>query len=131
MLNYFRYIALPLLVVLLIFAGTCLLHPNNVPNMPKSPIAWDKLVHFGMFFVLSAVLLFSYYKWHNGKPKMGRWIFWGFVVPVLYGGAIELLQKYVFTARGAEWGDFFANLLGSLTASVVIIYLMRYRKNNN
>jgi VanZ family protein len=129
MLKHIRYIFLPLLVVLIIFVGTCLLGADNVPDMPTG-IAWDKAAHFGMFFVLSAVSLFCYYRLHNGKPKMMCWIFWGFIVPVIYGGVIELLQKHVFTSRGAEWGDFTANILGSLVGSiVVIVYLRKYRKN--
>ena len=123
MLNVFRYTFLPLLVMLVIFIGTCLITSEQVPDMPQG-IAWDKLVHFGMFFVLSAVCLFSYYKWCGGKPKMGRWLFWGFVMPVAYGGVIELLQKYVFTHRGAEWGDLVANTLGSLVACVLVVWIL-------
>jgi VanZ family protein len=128
MKKYFRYIFLPLLVVLVIFVGTCLLSSNDVPNMPAN-IAWDKLAHFGMFFVLSGVSLFFYYKLHNGKPKMSRCIFWGFIVPVIYGGVIELLQKYLFTSRSAEWGDFVANMLGALFGCVVVVVYFRILKN--
>ena len=123
-----KYLLLPLAVILLIFYATCLLTPNDVPDMPDG-IAWDKIVHFGMFFTLSAVSLFAYYKIRNGKPKMGWWLFWGFLMPVIYGGVIELLQKYVFTYRGAEWVDFIANTLGSLVACVLVIFLLRnYRE---
>ena len=123
-----KHLLLPLTVTLVIFYGTCIMTSEQVPDMP-SGIAWDKIVHFGMFFTLSAVSLFSYYKIRNGKPKMGWWLFWGFVMPVIYGGVIELLQKYVFTHRGAEWGDFVANTLGSLVACVLVIFLLkRYKK---
>ena len=123
-----KYLLLPFAVILVIFVGTCLLTPANVPNMPDG-IAWDKLVHFGMFFTLSAVSLFAYYKIRSDKPIMSWWLFWGFVIPVLYGGIIELLQKYVFTYRGAEWGDVVANTLGSLVACILVVYWLKYRKN--
>lgn len=126
---YLRHIFFPLIVVFLIFAVTCLINTGDVPDMPKG-IPWDKLVHFGMFFVLSAVSLWDYYKLYNGNPVLRKWIFWGFVVPVLYGGIIELLQKYVFTSRGAEWGDWIADILGSLTATMIAIIYLKRRNNS-
>lgn len=94
--------------------------------MPEG-IPWDKLVHFGMFFFLSAVSLFDYYRLHKRKPPTFRWIFWGFIIPILYGGAIELLQKYFFASRSAEWGDWIADILGSLVATLLAIIFFKKR----
>lgn len=94
--------------------------------MPKS-IPWDKLAHFGMFFFLSAVSLIDYYRMHKGNPSVYRLAFWGFFVPVFYGGVIELLQKYLFASRSAEWGDWFADLLGSLAATLIVIIFFKKR----
>lgn len=122
-----RYIVLPILVGFIIFVGTCILTADNVPRMPEG-IQWDKIAHFGMFFVLSAVCFFDYYRLRQGSPKWFPWIVFGFVIPVLYGGAIELMQKYFFVARSAEWGDFIADGLGSLLA--LLFTLALYRKKN-
>ena len=122
--NYLRHILLPAVVGAVIFVGTCLINPNDVPNMPQG-IQWDKIVHFGMFFVLSAVSLFDYYRLHNGKPRLLRWILWGFVVPVMYGAIIELMQKYIFQSRSAELADFIADVLGSLTALLIALFLYK------
>lgn len=122
MQNYIRHILLPSIVGCIIFAGTCLLKPDDVLRMPQG-IPWDKIVHFGMFFVLSAVSLFHYSRLHNGKFSMKRWIFWGFVLPVMYGAIIELMQKYFFVSRSAEWGDFIADALGSITALIISLFL--------
>lgn len=122
----FRYTFLPLLIGFVIFIGTCLIHPSHVPEMPPG-LPWDKLVHFGMFFLLSAVSLIDYYRLHKGDPHSFRWVFWGFIVPVVYGGVIELLQLYAFAPRGAEWGDWLADILGSLTATVAIIIFLKKR----
>ena len=124
--NYLRHILLPIVVGLIIFAGTCLLNSTDVPQMPQG-IQWDKIAHFGMFFALSAVCLFDYYRLHNGNPNMKKWIFWGFVLPVIYGGVIELMQKYFFPSRSAEWGDFIADVLGSMTALAIALFL--YKKS--
>lgn len=120
--SYLRHILLPAIVGLVIFTVTCLISSNDVPDLPKI-VAWDKIVHFGMFFLLSAVALFDYFRLHQGKPKMSRWIFWGFVLPVIYGGIIELMQKYFFVSRSAEWGDFIADILGSGTALIIALFL--------
>ena len=95
MSTFLRYTFLPLLISLVIFIGTCLIQPAHVPEMPPG-VPWDKLVHFGMFFLLSAVTLIDYYRLHKGSPHPFRWVFWGFIVPVIYGGVIELLQLYAF-----------------------------------
>ena len=123
-----RYTFLPLLTGFIIFIATCLVSPSQVPDMPGN-ILWDKLVHFGMFFFLSAVSMIDYYRMHGGNPHTLRWICWGFLVPVLYGGVIELLQKYFFALRSAEWGDWIADILGSLTATVLIIIFFRKRRS--
>ncbi|MGI6047842.1 MAG: VanZ family protein [Petrimonas sp.] len=125
MSNYFRHIIFPAFVGLIIFTVTCLISSDDVPSLPPI-IAWDKIAHFGMFFVLSAVSLFDYYRLHNGEPKMRRWIFWGFVLPVIYGAVIELMQKYFFLTRSAEMADFIADVFGSLIA--LLIALLLYKK---
>lgn len=127
MRHLLRYIFLPLLMVVLIFIATCLIPSSDVPKMPEG-VPWDKLVHFGMFFFLSAVSLIDYYRLHKKNPAMLRWIFWGFVIPVIYGGAIELLQGYFTMSRSAEWGDWIADILGSLTATIVVIIFLNKRR---
>lgn len=121
-----RYTLLPLLVCFIIFIGTCIIKPSQVPEMP-SGVQWDKLLHFGMFFLLSAVSLIDYYRLYKGNPHPFRWVFWGFIVPVAYGGIIELLQLYAFSSRSAEWGDWVADILGSLSAALLIIIFLKKR----
>lgn len=121
-----RYTFLPLFVGLLIFVATCLLTPSQMPEMPKG-VPWDKLVHFGMFFLLSAVALVDYYRLHKGAPSLVRWILWGFIIPVIYGGAIELVQKYFFPLRSGEWNDWFADILGALVATLIVIIFVKKR----
>ena len=122
-----RYTFLPLLIVVIIFIATCLISSSRIRGMPEG-IPWDKLVHFGMFFVLSAVSLIDYYRLCNENPPTLRWIFWGFFIPVFYGGAIELLQKYFFASRSAEWADWIADILGSLVATVIVIIFFKKRR---
>jgi VanZ family protein len=53
------------------------------------------------------------------------WIFWGFVMPVLYGGVIELLQSKVFIYRSGELLDFVADALGSLCALILALIILK------
>ena len=132
MKSLLRYIFLPLLIVILIFIATCLISSPEIPDMPEG-IPWDKLAHFGMFFLLSSVSLIDYFRLCKGNPPLLRWLLWGFFVPVFYGGVIELLQKYFFVFRSAEWADWIADILGSLVATVIVIIFLkkrRYSKKN-
>ena len=122
-----RYTILPIIIVLLIFIGTCIIQPSDIPDMPEG-FQWDKLVHFGMFFLLSGVSMYDYFRLHDGSPNIFRWIFWGFVLPVIYGAVIELLQENFFS-RSAEIRDWYADILGSLTATVLAIIILRKRSN--
>jgi VanZ family protein len=54
-------------------------------------------------------------------------MFWGLLIPVIYGGVIELLQKYYFPTRSAELGDWIADILGSLVATVIAVIFLRRR----
>src|SRR5690554_2426883 len=118
-----RYIP-PIVVGSLIFVITCLIKPDTLPGMPEG-IQWDKIAHFGMFFMLSAVIMYDYYRMHNKSPSRTRWIFWGLIVPVFYGGLIELLQKYFFASRSAEWGDWIADIAGSLIATLIALIFLK------
>lgn len=121
MKKYYRYLLAPVVVGLLIFTATCLIQSDDIPNLP--PIfPWDKAVHFGMFFVLSFVNFIDYFKLFDRRPDKRKWLFWGLILPVLYGGIIEILQEYFFS-RSGDWIDFAADVLGSLTATAVVFYI--------
>ena len=122
-----RYSILPLILGLLIFIVTCLITADHIPGMPEG-LPWDKVAHFAMFFVFSAVIMYDYYKMHNNSPTHSRWIFWGLIVPIIYGGLIELVQKYLFASRSAEWGDWIADIAGSLTATILALILLKIKR---
>lgn len=69
----------------------------------------DKLAHFIIFTVLSALL------WKGFKLKLIS----AFLLLSSYGAAIELAQHY-FTRRNGDWLDFLADILG-----VISFYLCR------
>ena len=48
----------------------------------------------------------------------------GFLLPVLFGGIIELLQEYYTVYRGGDWIDIAANTTGALLASLIAYYII-------
>lgn len=92
---------------------------------------FDKLVHCGFFFML-AILSCDGYIRKNGADNL--WFTPAFtiaILAVLYGGIIELLQLWVFTWRGAEWGDLFADTVGAgmgVFSILVAIGAIKYDK---
>ena len=122
-----RYIILPAIIALIIFYVTCIVEVDSIP-VPKRLFEYDKLAHFGMFFTLSAAVYLDYYRLHNGKPSKIKWLIFGLLIPVVYGGIIEIVQDNFFS-RSGDWCDFVADLLGSLSATAIaFIYLNMRRK---
>lgn len=126
--QYLHYTLFPAAIGLLIFYGTCLMDVDNIPKI-ESRLPLDKVVHFGMFFVLAVVNGYCYYEIHKGYPKTMRWFFWGLILPIIYGGAIEVLQEQYFS-RNAEWGDFIADVLGVLCGMLLVIYCLKRKKTH-
>jgi VanZ family protein len=86
------------------------------PSVGKSGLffpGFDKLTHCGLFFVLS-IFIGSGIIRQYGKRQFTLYVATKiFIVAVIYGGIIELLQLYVFTWRGAEWADLFCDSVGA------------------
>lgn len=126
MSSYVRYAIIPGIVALLIFYLTCIVNVESLP-VPEKVFQYDKIAHFGMFFALSAVIYFDYYRLHKGKPNKVRWILLGLVVPVIYGGLIEIIQEQFF-GRSGELMDFVADFLGSLTATFFAFVFVKMKR---
>lgn len=106
----------------------------NFGSVGKSHLffeGFDKLVHCGFFYML-VVLCGNNYIRKNGPDTL--WFMPAFVITiiaVLYGGVIELLQLWVFTWRGAEWADLFADTVGAgmgMFSILVTIGAVKYVK---
>ena len=121
-----RYIILPSIIALVIFYMTCLVNVESIP-VPARFLHFDKLAHFGMFFVLSGVIYYDYYKLHKGEPNKFRWLLFGLIIPVIYGGVIEIVQEHFFS-RSGEWLDFFADSMGSLSATALAFIYIKIRR---
>lgn len=88
-------------------------------------IGIDKLVHLGMYFVLSSCILFEYYFDKKIRPRRSE-ISWpkiivgAVVLPILFSCAIEILQEYCTDGRrSGEWLDAVANATGVLLSYII------------
>ena len=120
-----RYIIFPGLIALVIFYLTCIIDVESIP-VPEKVFQYDKLVHFAMFFALSAAVFIDYYLKHKGKPNGYRWLLFGLVIPVIYGGLIEVAQENFF-ARSGDLYDFIADAMGSMSATIVALFYVYVR----
>lgn len=114
-----------LLLVVLVFtilATTAFLMPGtSIPSIRiKTPIAIDKLVHFGIHFILVFFWL-VYYARSSSKVKL-RNVLYIAVSCILYGILIELLQGVTET-RSSDLYDVFANMIGTTLGVLVFLVL--------
>ena len=95
----------------------------------------DKVAHFIMYAVLSAVMWFEYYRSHS-RLRYLHMLVMSFLVPVLFSGAMEYMQCWITNYRSADIVDFLFNVAGVVFANVVCIYALRpfldkkLKKNN-
>jgi VanZ family protein len=87
---------------------------------------FDKLVHGCMYAGVSGVLWLEFFLNYRSKVLPVRHALIGAVIcPILFGGLIELGQKYLTTYRGGEWLDFTANTCGVALGSLLAWYTLR------
>lgn len=81
-------------------------------------LSFDKFVHAGIFFVEQLLFMYALQKHlkHFGVVA--------FLFCAAYGGALELMQYYLFSQRSGDVLDFIANSTGALAG------LLLYNKIN-
>lgn len=123
MLYYIRKYPLSLLIILAVVYLSFFKPPSvaavRIPHI-------DKVVHMCMYLGMSGMLWLEFLRAHrrSAAPLWHAWI-GAFVCPVLFSGAVELLQEYCTTYRGGDWMDFLANTAGALLASLVGCFVLR------
>ncbi len=121
----YRKCLLSRLTALLLWAG-CLLWLSLTPSPPSPPsalLAWDKLQHAGAYALLTLLLGRFFILWRplSRHSWLSAWL-----VAVVFGGLIEILQGTLSDIRQAEWGDLMANAIGA-SLVVVIANAREYR----
>lgn len=112
-----RYSVVPIFISLIILYLCCFIPANDIPEVSFDffiPI--DKIIHYCMYLGLSGATAINYIHGKRGLVNTQKLIIAAFLLPILYGGFIEILQHYFFSPRAGDWFDFLADILGSLTA---------------
>jgi VanZ family protein len=90
----------------------CSISFGSIGNSPLFSPGFDKLVHCGLFFVLSILIGYGFIRqkgWQQFKIMGGVNVL---LLAIVYGAIIEILQRFIFTWRSAEWDDLFADAVG-------------------
>src|SRR5690554_2983612 len=114
----FRYFIKPIIWLALICYG--LFIPASA--LPKKSILsiphFDKVVHFGLFFVF-CLLLFVPFK----KIKMNH-LFFAPMVAIILSGILEAVQQMISSSRSSNFYDFIANTTGILASFIFFRYFI-------
>lgn len=108
---FFKYFGPAILWALFILA-ICSVPMGDVGKSRIFFPGFDKLVHCGIFFVLTVLYCYgSIRKGRSGSIPIGMMIKNALLV-IGYGGLIEILQARIFTWRSGDWNDLFADTIG-------------------
>lgn len=86
------------------------------PHFQLPPVEGaDKWVHILMYLGLGATLM-----WDMLRDRQQGWKLWliALVVPMVYGGVIEILQENFFYPRTGDWLDWLADIVGTIAGCV-------------
>ncbi len=75
----------------------------------------DKIVHFGLFFVLSFLIFFEQRSFNRSE----NWFPVLVVYPALYGGILEIIQWGLIEGRSGDWFDLLADTTGALLVFLI------------
>ena len=119
LIKYWKSIILTLLILILSFA--------KLPSTDKFPpeILWDKIAHFFMYFSLTFILMYDFYKGGRPTNKKGTFMLICIVYPILLGIFTEIGQALVFTSRAAEWYDWVSNIAGFFAGGAFFMIFKR------
>lgn len=132
MIRNFRYQYLSIIWLILVLF-LCNMHMSSVTDNHDTFFeGFDKLVHLGLFFVLTSLILRGKLRQRKANTLKLITIFKIVIFSVFFGAFIELLQWKVFTYRSGDWWDLFCDTLGVAMAvfSYYCLNLENYGKNN-
>lgn len=84
-------------------------------------LKFDKIVHFIFYFTLTGLLL-NYFR---QLKSLRNYIFISFLLAIIYGIIIEIIQDIIPTRRNFDYKDMFANTLGSI---MMVIFFLKFLK---
>jgi len=104
-----------------VIAFLCLMPSGDLPenqlfNIPH----FDKLVHAGLYFILSLLLIKPLSK--SGLPAILPII----AYTVILGGGLELLQAFFTVSRSGSWFDLLADIIGAMAGVGILRIIISF-----
>ncbi|MDD5571419.1 MAG: VanZ family protein [Bacteroidales bacterium] len=119
---------LPSLIWALIIFVFSAIPGDDIPSFDfLKNIPADKIVHFGLYGVFNFLLVFGFKRQYTSNRLRYKSYTYSFVTAALYGGMLEIFQKYFFTGRTSDIMDFMANVAGCLSGILVYWFLSKNR----
>ena len=110
------YAKLPTWVIII---GILCFTPGNEFKKVHIPIPYfDKIVHFGMFFILAFLIKGLYWKNYISNRVYISYI----LLAALYGVIIEIVQYNWIYMRSGDWVDWFFDCAGIIVSLTVFRY---------
>ncbi|MBR4066002.1 MAG: VanZ family protein [Bacteroidaceae bacterium] len=119
-----RFLNYPVSLLLLCAILYLSLFKPSVNDSFKLFANMDKVAHFFMYAGLSLVMWFEHYRSHDRISYLHVLVM-SFFIPVLFSGAMELMQSGLTDYRTADYYDFLFNFAGSLSANVVCFLVIK------
>lgn len=96
------------------------------PDLPAQPFPhFDKVIHFGIYFLLAGLLYWALFKSTTHKEKAMAFV--AFLTATVYG-AIDEVHQINIPFRTSDVWDWVWDTIGALVC-VVLIYLWRKKTN--
>jgi len=117
-LYYWKSILVIAVIFYLSFASPATF--NGIPTFEYE----DKLVHLFMYGGLTGVLMIDFRQFARYfQTTVLSFILICLALPVILGGAIEILQPIFFPPRTADWLDWFSNISGVLSGWFLMSFI--------
>jgi VanZ family protein len=130
----YTYIALPVFIALVILYLCCFLPPSDIPEVDSPfPFPFDKIVHFLMYVGFAGASFFAYVHLIIKEKRFNYFsaIVWCFLVPVVFGGLIEIIQYNYCPGRSGDWLDLLADTIGVLFVIPFAVFYKRFMGKRN
>ena len=120
-----RYFPVPFLALTAAYCAF-IYYLSSIPSFPVPPpfIFFDKVVHFGLYGLLGAVVASGLHRAGHGYSAIMR-----VAIPTafcfLYGLSDETHQLFV-SNRTFDLGDLAADSFGAATAAILLLYVRRW-----
>ncbi len=85
----------------------------------------DKAIHFALFTVFGALLVWGFARQHQRKQALTRHIVTGLFTGIAYGALTEYLQHCCFENRSGNMADFAANGFGTVFGVYFMVMFLK------